>query len=91
MPGPAATRTSVGEVFEIIRRQNEWRAGTLNMIASENVLSPAALRAMSSDFVGRYAEGHPGARYYEGTRFIDEGDEKIAGSAAGVCPSKSFS
>ncbi len=63
---------AVREVFEVIRRQDEWRSRTLNMIASENVLSPAALRAMTSDFVARYAEGHPGARYYEGTRYIDE-------------------
>lgn len=52
-------------------RQDAWRLTTLNLIASENVLSPAARVALDSDLVHRYAEGHPGARYYEGTRFVD--------------------
>jgi glycine hydroxymethyltransferase len=68
---------AVGEVFECIRRQEEWRSNCINLIASENVLSPLALRALSSDFVARYAEGHPGARYYEGTRYIDEVETRL--------------
>ena len=52
-------------------RQDAWRSTTLNLIASENVLSPAARLVLDSDLVHRYAEGHPGARYYEGTRFVD--------------------
>ena len=60
------------EVHRLCREHDEWRSGTINLIASENVLSPAARRLLDSDFHHRYAEGHPGARYYEGTRFIDE-------------------
>ncbi len=41
------------------------------MIASENVLSPLAREFLVSDFSDRYAEGHPGARFYQGTKYID--------------------
>jgi glycine hydroxymethyltransferase len=64
------------ETVLLCRRADAWRADTINLIASENVLSPAARRLLDSDFHHRYAEGHPGKRYYEGTRFIDEIEEK---------------
>ncbi len=56
----------------IVEEQNEWRLRTLNLIASENVMSERARRVMGSDFAHRYAEGHPGERYYQGTDKIDE-------------------
>jgi glycine hydroxymethyltransferase len=56
----------------LCRSQDSWRGETINLIASENVLSPAARALLDSDFHHRYAEGHPGARYYEGTKYIDE-------------------
>jgi glycine hydroxymethyltransferase len=65
-------------LLAVVEGQDYWRRRTINLIASENVLSPVALRAMSSDFVARYAEGHPGARYYEGTRYIDEVEARLA-------------
>ena len=62
----------IARVESIVRRQNGWRLGeTINLIASENVLSNRARALLSSDFNHRYAEGHPGARYYEGTEQID--------------------
>jgi glycine hydroxymethyltransferase len=63
---------SVSWVENIVSEQNEWRAQTINLIASENVLSRRARDLMGSDFVHRYAEGHPGERYYQGTDKIDE-------------------
>ncbi len=60
------------ELEEIVRKQDAWRLGrTINLIASENVLSRRARALLPSDFNHRYAEGHPGARYYQGTEFID--------------------
>lgn len=56
----------------LLDRQDVWRASTLNLIASENVLSGAATSVLVSDLHHRYAEGHPGARYYEGTKIVDE-------------------
>jgi glycine hydroxymethyltransferase len=66
------------DIFDIVHQQNQWRRQEcINLIASENVQSPAVLEIEGSDFMGRYAEGHPNTpeadnRYYEGTRYIDE-------------------
>ncbi|MBI2931466.1 MAG: serine hydroxymethyltransferase [Planctomycetes bacterium] len=70
---PAALREEgVREVEEIVRRQDAWRlTRTINLIASENALSRRARALLGSDFNHRYAEGHPGARYYQGTEHID--------------------
>ena len=60
---------------EYIRKQakmnNEFFASSLPMIASENVLSPLCREMLISDFHGRYAEGTPGHRYYEGCKYFD--------------------
>ena len=53
-------------------RHDAWRSRTVNLIASENVLSLAARSVLVSDLLHRYAEGHPGGRYYEGTKYVDE-------------------
>jgi len=45
---------------------------TINLIASENVSSPAVRSAIVSDFRDRYAEGWPGERVYAGCKYIDE-------------------
>ena len=59
-------------VLDIVKKQNRWRRECLNLIASENVMSPIAEKAYLSDFMHRYAEGEPYKRYYNGTRYIDE-------------------
>lgn len=59
-------------IEEVVSQQNEWRLSTINLIASENVMSRRARAVMGSDFAHRYAEGHPGERYYQGTDKIDE-------------------
>ncbi|MHC5011464.1 MAG: serine hydroxymethyltransferase [Planctomycetota bacterium] len=59
-------------IRKILGEHDAWRSHTLNLIASENVLSPAARSVLDSDLLHRYAEGHPGGRYYEGTRYVDE-------------------
>jgi len=65
---------------EYIRKQaklnNEFFANSLPMIASENVLSPLCREMLVSDFHGRYAEGTPGHRYYEGCKFFDNVEVK---------------
>ena len=68
---------SVSWVEEIVSEQNAWRTHTVNLIASENVLSRRARSLMGSDFVHRYAEGHPGERYYQGTDKIDEIETRV--------------
>jgi glycine hydroxymethyltransferase len=68
---------NVSIIEELVHKQNEWRMNTLNLIASENVLSNRARQVMGSDFTHRYAEGHPGERYYQGTEIIDEIEARI--------------
>jgi glycine hydroxymethyltransferase len=67
----------VGEVERLIERQNQWRDRCINLIASENVMSHRARSQAGSDFAHRYAEGHPGERYYRGTSFIDEIENRL--------------
>jgi len=65
---------------EYVRQQaklnNELFANSLPMIASENILSPLCREMLVTDFHGRYAEGTPGKRYYEGCEFFDRVEEK---------------
>ena len=51
-----------------LNRQRE----KLELIASENVVSPAVLAAQGSVLTNKYAEGYPGKRYYGGCEFVDE-------------------
>ena len=69
--------SNVDHVEELVARQNDWRLGTLNLIASENTLSRRAAAVLGSDFGHRYAEGHPGERYYQGTEIIDEIESRL--------------
>lgn len=68
----------IHDIEAIIEQENTWRQKqAINLIASENTPSEAVRRVQVSDFMGRYAEGHPNEgdqvnRYYQGTRYIDE-------------------
>ncbi len=63
---------NVAHIEALVGQQNEWRGTCINLIASENVTSRRVRGVMGSDFAHRYAEGHPGERYYQGTEIIDE-------------------
>lgn len=67
----------ISEIEKLIDSQNRWRDGCINLIASENVMSHRARSQAGSDFAHRYAEGHPGERYYRGTSFIDEIENQL--------------
>src|SRR5438309_11900087 len=68
----------IADILQIVEAQNQWRGRqTINLIASENPQSPAVRAIQNSDFMARYAEGHPNRgdevrRYYQGTRYIDQ-------------------
>lgn len=68
----------IADITRIVEAQEQWRGTqTINLIASENALSPAVRAIQNSDFMGRYAEGHPNRgdqvnRYYQGTQYIDQ-------------------
>lgn len=60
-------------LLDIVKEHNEWREHEcINLIASENVMSPLAKAAYLSDMMHRYAEGRPGKRFYQGTKYVDE-------------------
>jgi glycine hydroxymethyltransferase len=67
-------------VQELVARHEAWRAECLNLIASENVLSPAVHAVLDSDLVHRYADytGRDlGARRYRGTRYVVEIEREV--------------
>jgi glycine hydroxymethyltransferase len=67
----------INEIETLIQKQGQWRNRCINLIASENVLSRRVRAQAGSDFAHRYAEGHPGERYYRGTSYIDEIENQL--------------
>src|SRR5687767_15636571 len=59
------------EIFRSIRDETRRQEEGLELIASENFVSPAVLEAMGSVLTNKYAEGYPGKRYYGGCEFVD--------------------
>ncbi|MDX2115515.1 MAG: serine hydroxymethyltransferase [Planctomycetota bacterium] len=60
---------------EILERESTRQETTLELIASENHVSPAVMHAMGTCLTNKYAEGYPGARYYGGCEFHDQAEE----------------
>ncbi len=60
------------EVFAAMDRELKRQRGNLELIASENIVTPAVMAAMGSHLTNKYAEGYPGKRYYGGCAFVDE-------------------
>lgn len=65
-------RKSFEKTRNLLKEHHNWMKDTINLIASENVPSPAVREALTSDFGNRYAEGAPGKRVYAGCKYIDE-------------------
>ncbi|MEE8594887.1 MAG: serine hydroxymethyltransferase [Gemmatimonadota bacterium] len=59
------------EVYEAICGESDRQRRGLELIASENFVSPAVLEAMGSVLTNKYAEGYPGKRYYGGCEYVD--------------------
>ena len=64
-------RNTDPEVAEAMERELARQRGNLELIASENIVSPAVMAAMGSHLTNKYAEGYPGKRYYGGCEFVD--------------------
>lgn len=60
-----------GEVGGAILKEYERQSRNLELIASENIVSEAAMLAMRSVLTNKYAEGYPGKRYYGGCENVD--------------------
>ena len=60
------------EVYAAMMRELGRQRDHIELIASENFVSPAVMEAMGSHLTNKYAEGYPGARYYGGCQYVDE-------------------
>ena len=57
---------------DIYDKELRRQASTVELIASENFVSPRVLKYLGSEFTNKYTEGYPGKRYYGGCEFYDE-------------------
>jgi glycine hydroxymethyltransferase len=63
------------DIYRAIIAETKRQGEGLELIASENFVSPAVLEAMGSVFTNKYAEGYPGKRYYGGCEFADVAED----------------
>src|SRR5581483_9332687 len=70
-PGQAL-RAVDPEIAALITEETQRQKDGLELIASENFVSPAVLEAMGSPLTNKYAEGLPGKRYYGGCEIVDQ-------------------
>ncbi len=68
-------RNADPELAAAMERELARQRGNLELIASENIVSPAVMAAMGSHLTNKYAEGYPGKRYYGGCQFVDEAED----------------
>src|SRR5438046_3154953 len=66
------------DVAALIRKEFKRQSETLELIASENLTSPAILEALGTLLTNKYAEGYPGRRYYGGTGEVIDKIETLA-------------
>ncbi|TMC80061.1 MAG: serine hydroxymethyltransferase, partial [Chloroflexi bacterium] len=66
------------EIANLIRHEFKRQSETLELIASENLTSPAILEALGTLLTNKYAEGYPGRRYYGGTGEVIDKIETLA-------------
>ena len=60
------------EIYELIKKEELRQKDTIELIASENVVSEEVMEAMGSVLTNKYAEGVPGNRYYGGCEYVDD-------------------
>jgi len=60
------------QIARLLREETRRQAEGLELIASENFVSPAVLEAVGSTLTNKYAEGYPGKRYYGGCEVVDQ-------------------
>lgn len=63
------------EIYNVLQLETERQQNKLELIASENFVSPAVLEAAGSILTNKYAEGYPGKRYYGGCEFVDMAED----------------
>ena len=63
------------EIADIITEEFDRQSDHIELIASENWVSPAVMSTMGSILTNKYAEGYPGKRYYGGCEVVDKAEE----------------
>ena len=63
------------QIADIICEEYERQSSHIELIASENWVSPAVMSAMGSILTNKYAEGYPGKRYYGGCKCVDKAED----------------
>lgn len=74
-PDYDALRAVDPEIAQVVDDELTRLRGGLQLIASENLTSPAVLAALGSTLSNKYAEGYPGRRYYGGCEVVDRAEE----------------
>ncbi|MDP9418211.1 MAG: serine hydroxymethyltransferase [Actinomycetota bacterium] len=74
-PDFGALRDEDPEIADVVLGELDRLRGGLQLIASENLTSPAVLAALGSTLSNKYAEGYPGRRYYGGCAEVDRAEE----------------
>ena len=59
------------ELWSVVQHENRRQEEHIELIASENYVSPAVMAAQGTQLTNKYAEGYPGKRYYGGCEFVD--------------------
>ena len=62
-------------IFNLIEEERQRQVNGIELIASENFVSPQVLEAMGSVMTNKYAEGYPGKRYYGGCEVVDKSEQ----------------
>lgn len=70
-------RETDNEIYSLMEEELSRQRNKLELIASENFVSPAVMQAMGSHLTNKYAEGYPNRRYYGGCEYVD-GIESLA-------------
>ncbi len=63
------------ELYESMKKELDRQQHNIELIASENIVSPAVMAAAGSFLTNKYAEGYPGHRYYGGCEFVDVAED----------------
>ncbi|MBS4034943.1 MAG: serine hydroxymethyltransferase [Ignavibacterium sp.] len=63
------------DIFKVVQLETDRQLNKLELIASENFVSPAVLEAAGTVLTNKYAEGYPGKRYYGGCEYVDMAED----------------
>lgn len=86
----AALASSDPDVFAALQGEQQRQKEGMELIASENYVSPAVLGALGSVFTNKYSEGYPGKRYYGGQTYTDVVEQLAIDRAIKLFPGAKF-